>query len=65
MKHKLAYSEAKALRYRAKLDDPFPFYINFDDTYQRCIQSRCLVDRVFRNLTMESVTLRFYCTGII
>ena len=33
MKHKLAYIEAKALRYRAKLDDPFPFYRNFDDTY--------------------------------
>ena len=45
MKHKLAYIETKALRYGAKLDDPR----NFDDTYQICILSRCLVDRVFHN----------------
>ena len=49
MKHKLAYIDAKALRYRAKHDDPFPFYRNFDDAYQICIRSRCPVDRVFRN----------------
>ena len=58
MKHKLAYIEAKALRYGVKLDDPFPFYRNFDDTYQICIRSRCPVDRVFHNC-VES--LRFYC----
>ena len=47
MEHKLAYMEyieAKALCYRAKIDDPFPFYRNFDDTYQICILYQCLVD---------------------
>ena len=32
MEHKLAYIEAKALCYRAKIDDPFQFYRNVDDT---------------------------------
>ena len=49
MKHKMAYNEAKALHYWAKLDDPFPFYRHVDDNYQICIRSRCPVDRVFRN----------------
>ena len=60
MKHKLAYIEAKALRYRAKLDDPFPFYINFDDTYQIFIRSRCPVDRVFRNCGVHNSEVLLY-----
>ena len=44
MKHKLANIEAKALRYLAKLDDPFTFYRNFDGTYQIVIRSQCPVD---------------------
>ena len=38
---------------------PFPFYRNFFDTYQIFVQSRRLADRV--SVTVESVTLRFYC----
>ena len=61
MKHKLAYIDAKALRYRGKLDDPFPFYRNFDD-------AKYLFDLGVRltefSVTVESVTLRFYCNLI-
>ena len=37
MEYKLAYIEAKDLYFRAKIDYPFPFYRNIDDTYQICI----------------------------
>ena len=66
MKHKLAYIEAKALRYCAKLDDPFPFYRNFDDIYQICIRSRCPVDRFFRNCVVRnSEVLLYYSLNIL
>ena len=45
MEHKLVYTEAKALCYWTKIDDLFPFYRNFDNTYQQiCIRCHCLVD---------------------
>ena len=57
MEHKLAYTEAKALCYWAKIDDPFPFYRHFDDTYQICIWCQCLVDWVFRNCGVRNPLL--------
>ena len=60
MKRKLAYIEAKGLRYSAKLGDPFPFYGNFDDTYQICIRSQCPVDRVFRNCGVRNSEVLLY-----
>ena len=58
MEHKLA--EAKALCYRAKIDDPFPFYRNFDDTYQICILYQCLVDWVFCNCGVRNSEVLLY-----
>ena len=60
MKHTLAYIEVKALRYLAKLDDPFSFYRIFDDTYQILIRSRCPVDRVFRNCGVRNSEVLLY-----
>ena len=62
MKHKLAYIEANALRYWAKIDDPFPFYRNFDDTYQICIRCQRPVDRVFRNCGVRNSEVLLYIT---
>ena len=63
MKHNLAYVEAKALRYRAKLDDPFPFYRNFIEMFT--VLTKYLFDLGVQltefSVTVESVTLRFYC----
>ena len=53
MKHNLAYIEAKALRYCAKLDDPFPFYRNFDDSYQICFDLGVRLTEF--SVTVESV----------
>ena len=47
MKHNLAYIEAKA--FVTELDFLTRSHLNFDDTYQIFIRSRCPVDRVFRN----------------
>ena len=61
-KHKLAYIEAKSCVTELKLMTNSPFYRNYDDTYQICILCQCPVDRIYR--TVESITLRFYCTYI-
>ena len=67
MKHTLAYIEAKALCYWAKLDDPFPFYRNFIEIFT--VLTKYLFDLGVRltefSVTVESVTLRFYCRPLI
>ena len=65
MKHILAYIEAKPSRYWAKLDDLFPFYRNFIEIFT--VLTKYLFDLGVRltefSVTVESVTLRFYCTS--
>ena len=60
MEHKLAYTEAKALCYRAKLKARFHFTEIFNDTYQVCIRCQCLVDRVFRNSRVRNSEFLLY-----
>ena len=61
LKLKLDYIEAKALRYRAKIDDSFPLYRNFDVTYQIFFDTSMRLTGY--SVTVYSVTLRFYCSA--
>ena len=42
--HKLANTEARALDIEKNLTTPYPFYRNFDDTYQITVQFERLVN---------------------
>ena len=62
MNHKLAYIEAKVLRYELNLMTHSNF---IDDTYQNCIQCQCPVDRVFRNCGVRNSEVLLYFTACL